>query len=146
MSLLLADDSRELHLLHGFLPRGVQFGIVLQRTYYLNEPESLSQRPFLPPYYYTSLQQLDDQNIQLTGKWGALAIKSPLGAKIAQEKSNLSLILVEIAVFCNISPIDSATLINLFANKESKIGLGGDFVEVIDSSFCVVMKWRELKK
>lgn len=53
---------------------------------------------------------------------GALATRSPSGAKSAQEKSSLSLILVLIEVCCNDRPIASATLINLFAKRVRSIG------------------------
>lgn len=48
--------------------------------------------------------------------WGALATNEPSGANKAQEKSNLSFILVEQAVFYKILPIYSAILINLLPN------------------------------
>ena len=57
-----------------------------------------------------------------TGKCGALATKEPSGANRAQEKSNLSLILVEQEVFYKVLPIYSAIDINLFPKIESNIG------------------------
>jgi hypothetical protein len=57
-----------------------------------------------------------------TGKWGALATREPSGAKRAQEKSNLSLILVEHEVFCKVRPIYSAIDINRLPKIDNKIG------------------------
>lgn len=57
-----------------------------------------------------------------TGKCGALATNSPFGLKIAQEKSSLSLILVETEVYCNVFPIYSAIDINREPNIDNSIG------------------------
>ncbi len=43
-----------------------------------------------------------------TGMWGALAIRSPVASKTAQEKSRRSLMVTEAAVFSSTAPICSA--------------------------------------
>lgn len=58
------------------------------------------------------------------GMNGALATRSPSGAKSAHEKSSLSLMFVLIDVCCNDRPIASATLMNLFAKRVRRIGSG----------------------
>jgi len=55
---------------------------------------------------------------------GAFATRSPSGANRAQEKSRRSLILVLMAVCCRDLPMASATLMNRFANRVSRIGSG----------------------
>lgn len=61
---------------------------------------------------------------------GALATRSPSGAKRAHEKSSLSLILVLIEVCCNDLPMASATLINRFANKVKVMGSGRFIIDL----------------
>ena len=56
------------------------------------------------------------------GMKGALATRSPSGAKSAQEKSRRSLMFVLIDVCCSDRPIASATLMNRLAKSVSKIG------------------------
>lgn len=55
---------------------------------------------------------------------GALATKSPSGAKSAQEKSRRSLMFVLIEVCWRLLPIASATLIKRFAKRVKIIGSG----------------------
>lgn len=55
--------------------------------------------------------------------WGALATKFPSGENRAHEKSSLSLMLVEQAVFCKVLPICSAIDMNRFPKILSSIGL-----------------------
>lgn len=58
------------------------------------------------------------------GMNGALATRSPSGANRAQEKSSLSLMFVLIEVCWSERPIASATLMNRFAKRVSRIGSG----------------------
>lgn len=58
------------------------------------------------------------------GMNGALATRSPSGANKAQEKSSLSLMFVLIEVCWSERPIASATLMNRFAKRVSRIGSG----------------------
>lgn len=57
-----------------------------------------------------------------TGRCGAFAIKFPSLSKIAHEKSNLSLMLVLIEVFCSAFPISSAIDINLLEYSDNLTG------------------------
>ena len=57
-----------------------------------------------------------------TGRCGALATRDPSGPNKAQEKSNLSFIFVEQAVFYNVLPIYSAIDINRLPNIDNTIG------------------------
>lgn len=57
-----------------------------------------------------------------------LAMRSPLGANKAQEKSSLSLMLVETLVFCSATPIASATLMKRLAKSERRMGSAGELV------------------
>ncbi len=58
--------------------------------------------------------------------WGAFATNCPKPSKIAQEKSSLSLILTDEAVFCKVMPICSAIARNKLL-KISNITGSGDF-------------------
>jgi hypothetical protein len=68
-------------------------------------------------------------------KWmgikGALATKSPSGAKRAQEKSKRSLIFVEMLVCWSDLPIASATLMKRLAKRVRRIGSGAELGEGI---------------
>lgn len=105
---------------------------------------------------------------------GAFATNSPASEKRAQEKSSRSLMLVEIAVCCRLFPIawrekergeldffaqtrsdeerTSATLMNLFANRERAIGSGldvgrggaGDMREIMDEEVMVRGRKEEI--
>ena len=55
---------------------------------------------------------------------GALATRSPSGAKSAQEKSRRSLMFVLIDVCCKLRPIASATLIKRLAKSVNRMGSG----------------------
>lgn len=69
----------------------------------------------LPNYAITASLMLP----RWTGRWGALATRFPNLSKRAQEKSNLSFILILIAVFSNYFPISSAIAINLLENNDN---------------------------
>jgi hypothetical protein len=65
------------------------------------------------------------------GMNGALATKSPSGAKRAHEKSNRSLIFVDMLVCWRDLPIASATLMKRLAKRVRRIGSGAEVGEAI---------------
>ena len=68
-----------------------------------------------------------------TGICGALATSSPSGVKIAQEKSSLSLMFTEAAVFSRTVPICSAIFINRLLNISSITGS-----TLVPIAFCLL--------
>ena len=89
------------------------------------------------------------------GMKGALATRSPSGAKRAQEKSRRSLMFVLIAVCWSERPIASATLMKRFAKSVRRMGSGGLYFfvcSVMTAVVCVLgskapgtgLLWREV--
>ena len=70
---------------------------------------------------------------------GALATRSPSGAKRAQEKSSRALILVLMAVCWSDLPIASATLMKRLANRVRRIGSGPALEPVVGSVVDMIL-------
>ena len=68
---------------------------------------------------------VESMDPKCTGICGALAINSPLLSKIAQEKSNRSLIVIDWDVFSNTNPICSAIDINKLLKEIQTSNIGG---------------------